>query len=273
MTLLRQAAAALTLALVPATFAGASPVAPKTFTSQLDMTNRQDVTGHDGVSPETAGEWQTFVEQTYLIGRGLSYSPIYDFGPAGTTVDALKSELFVARGDICSAAIYSVDIATAPAQTLATRYFPNRDGVVELPNVTVYKAVIIVQQASAYTSRCILRLSGQLHGGTDDPIPGDFAMLGALNYQGGLAQQDIHVGGAKVKQFWVRLPQFCAGLEVLEAGTITEGQYDKARLVDAAKMIFEVNGGAGARVGDIRVIFNGPHDSTCDVPVYVKSAL
>ena len=263
---IRHAAAALSLVLAPAA-AHAFTGTPRTLSPTVDAAGVQSV----DTAALTAGEWQTYVEDLFLVPRGFSFSPVFDFNAAGVKVDALRVELFADRGDICSAGLYAVDVATSPLQNVATRFFPDQTGTVRFPGTTIYKAVVLLQQAAPLPSRCVMRLSGLGAGGTDNPNTGSFTMLGALSYQGGLAQQDIAVAGAKVTQFWVRMPQFCTGVEVLEGGTVTEGQYDKARLVDANKMIFEVNGGAGARVGAVRVVFNGPRDHACDVPVYVKS--
>lgn len=268
MTLFRNALAgcALALSLSPVALAETATLAPA-----ADLGNV--VAARSALTADLASDWRTYFENSFFVARGYSYSPVIDFGPAGVAVDALKLELFVARGDVCSAAAYSIDVATSPNQVVLERFFPNAEGVVALPNATVYKALFILQQSAIFQSRCTVRLSGLAHGGgtdTDNPGTGDFQMLGAVSYAGGLSDLKIAVGGAKVSQFWVRVPPFCGGVEILEAGTITEGEYDKARVVDAAKGIFEVNGGAGTRASEVRLILNGPRSAMCDLPVYIK---
>lgn len=263
MSLIRQVAAVLCMTLAPVALASTDA----TTTLTADTSAVQELAA-DSNQP---GQWQTYVEEFYLINRGYSYSPIYAFGPHGTPIDFIKAQIFVARGDICSAGIVAVAVTTDINQTVGSRVFPDANGIIDLHGAPIFKMQVTFAQNSPYTSRCGLRLSGVNSGGGEQ-TPTDFSMLGALSYQGGFGQIDIPVTGSKVTHFWVRLPQFCNGVEVLEAGTVTENQYDKARLVDPTKMVFEVNGGAGSRASALRVTFNGPRDKVCDVPVYIKTA-
>jgi hypothetical protein len=253
----------LTLALAPAALAAS-------FSPTPDWTATESVAA---VTPPVASGWQVYVDQVFTVGQGFSYSPAYHFGPQGAKLDAVKVELYSERG-ACKANLYSLEVITSPGQVLATRLFPDAEGVFDLQGATLYDAVVILQQAAFFNSQCGFRLLGLAAGGADAPGDttdgNDFSILGAVAYAGGFAQQDLDVGGAKVTQFWVRVPQFCSGVEVLEAGTVTEGQYDKARVVDPQKLIFEVNGGTGSRASAVRLILNGPQGPGCDIPVFVK---
>lgn len=258
-----------TLAVVIST---AATAAPATLSSTLDLSNVQKV------APATKAEdWSVWVNTEYVMQRGISYSPIYDFGLRPAHVDAVKAELFVNRGATCNASIYSVDLVTNPNQRVFDRYFPNREGVIELPDTLVYQAIVVVQQTAIFASRCVLSLSGLVAdgGGTDptDPTEG-FELAGALNYEGGFRSRiELDVSpDQKIAQFKVSIPAFCAGVEVLEAGTISEGFFDAARLVDADADVYEVNGGAGSRATSIALALNGPAGAACDIPVYVKYA-
>ncbi len=245
--------------------------APASLSSTLDLANVQMVD-----SSTKADQWSVWIDDEYTIQRGVSYSPVFDFGARPAHVSAVKAELFVNRGATCNAAIYSIDLVTNPNQRLFDRYYPNREGVVELPDAQIYQAVVVVEQSAFMTSRCVLKVSGlAADGGTDPTDPSeDFELAGALSYEGGFRSRiELDVNPEqKIAQFMVRIPEFCAGVEVLEAGTISEGFFDAARLVDAAKSLYEVNGGAGSRATSVALAMNGPAGAVCDIPVYVKYA-
>lgn len=228
------------------------------------------------VAPAEAGTWDQLVEVVGVAPYGTSFSPIYDFG-RGVAVDALRARLFQYVGETCGARLYSVDVALEPNQRVLTRYFPDVNGEIQLPESRVYKVGFVLSQSRAMGGRCIIRLHGLMNDQdptdpTDPTVPSGYELAGVVPYVGGFRHQEAMALATpeKVASFIVRIPAFCSDLEVLEGGTITEGAYDAARLVDARRMIFEVNGGAGSRISAVALSMNGPSTLTCDVPVYVK---
>lgn len=219
--------------------------------------------------------WQLVMEQRYAIPYGIGFSPIYDFGARPLEVEALEAQVFVERGQFCGATIYSVDVTYSPSQTLMSRVYPDANGQIRLPNATIYKLGFVFNQTFLRGGNCLVRLSALTQpddGDTDQP-DGGFQLAGVVRYEGGFQDQlALATDGAdKVKQFWVRVPEFCGQVEVLEAGTVTEGHYEAARLVDRAKQVYEVNGGAGTRLSEVRLTINGPRNASCDIPVYFQS--
>lgn len=219
--------------------------------------------------------WATVVDTTYLVPNGYSYSPTYTFGNQPAHVDAVRAELFVQRGDVCGAGTVSLEVMHQPNQTIGTVYYPDANGDFAMPDATIYKMVLMLYQPTYLRGRCIVRISVLPHeGGDDGDGDGDgFVLAGVLRYNGGFQDRlTAPVAGEKVKRFWARIPEFCSGVEILEGGVISEGHYERARLADAPKHIFEVNGGAGLRASEVTLTLNGPAGSACDIPMYVETA-
>lgn len=227
----------------------------------------------------TFASWQTVMEQRYTIAYGYSFSPIFDFSFRPLQVRALFAQVFAERGLFCGASLYSVDVAFSPTQPVLTRIFPDINGVINVPVGAIYKLGFVFNQPNFLGGNCMVRLSaftggssGGDHGGDNGDQSADFEFAGVVRYNGGFQDQLAIAtdGGAMVQAFWVRVPEFCGQLDILEAGTVSEGHYDAARLVDRDRNIFEVNAGAGLRLSEIRLAINGPRTASCDIPVYFK---
>lgn len=247
-------------------------LADETFSPTRDEAGTVDVTP----AMAEADTWNQLVEVVGVAPYGTSFSPVYDFG-AGVEVDALRARLFQYVGETCGASLYSVDIATDPAQRVLTRYTPDANGEIALPNTRIYKVGFVLNQTRARGGRCIIRLHGLTADGSNptdptDPTTPDYVLAGVVSYVGGFRHQEVLslATADKISSFMVRIPTFCSDVEVLEGGTITEGVYEAAQLVDARRLIFSVNGGAGSRVSAVALSLNGPMAARCDVPVYVK---
>lgn len=94
------------------------------------------------------------------------------------------------------------------------------------------------------------------------------SVLATLRYDGGfINRQHIELQApVELKKFKVQIPSFCGDVEILEAGTVTEGIEDVAEATDA-EGVFVVNGGDGMRVGQIFLTLNGPDAASCTIPV------
>lgn len=104
------------------------------------------------------------------------------------------------------------------------------------------------------------------------PVSTGEELVGAINYAGGFAHNmEMPLTPAlNVTHVRFGVPQFCQGLEVLEAATLTEGVKDKAVMVDKEQNLFAVNQGNGSRISKIFLSANGPVGKACQIPVYVK---
>lgn len=258
----------LLCAVVLSSFAAAPAVAETLFTPSSEG----QVLVELGEAAEAS--WVKVVRQVVLVPRGLSTSPAYDFGPRPALIDALKVEFTVARGDVCGARVAAVDVLEVGAMH-AVRVLPNARGEVALPHVNLQAFAILVDQPTYIRGRCTMHVSvlpQDDDGGTDpDPTPGDFELAGVITYQGGFQHRlELPIAGEKVKRIWARIPAHCAGAEILEAGTVSEGHYDPARLVDPAKLIFAVAARDGVRAGALSISLNGPTNLSCDIPLYVE---
>jgi hypothetical protein len=118
------------------------------------------------------------------------------------------------------------------------------------------------------TITCTINVYGRAEssGGWDNP---EFA--GLFSYRGGYVhQQKIDLSeAAMIKGFRLAVPLFCGEMEVLSAGTISEGIFDEAELAVDSERVFEVNSGEGLRVRSLEFSVNGPTDLQCDVPIYI----
>lgn len=112
--------------------------------------------------------------------------------------------------------------------------------------------------------------------GASEPANDDWGvgvLAGGVEYNGGFGR-DLELAVSadeRIKGFRIAIPEFCGRAEILEAGTVTEGLFDPATLLDAGKMIYQV-AGSSVRATKIRLTVNGPFDSRCFIPVYVYSA-
>jgi hypothetical protein len=246
----------------------------------VELAPPQAASSEPAAPQEQLAGWQPLAEGYYGIPQGYVYTPTYTFGGAGITVEQLRGELAVQRGETCGASLYSVDVKHDPNQTVLTRYFFDAYGVATLPvsHQKIYAAVVIVHQPYAYGGRCIVRLAGKVvggggGGGDGGEEPGNFELAGALNYQGGFRQRlTLEIaGGPRISRFWLRIPEHCGGIEVLDAGSVTEGIYDAADQVDAQSHIFEVASGS-ERVGAVAASLNGPSTASCEIPVFIERA-
>lgn len=96
-------------------------------------------------------------------------------------------------------------------------------------------------------------------------------LLGAIAYAGGfqtkvemkLQQPEI------VRRFRLAIPSYCEGVDILEAGTVSEGVQDVADAVGTPNGgVFSVNKGAGQRISAVFASLNGPTGKTCQIPVF-----
>lgn len=132
------------------------------------------------------------------------------------------------------------------------------------------------QQMSYGTMGCRFKLEFRNAGQVTTPEPpvsqeGE-VLAGAISFQGGYApglSLSIPPQTA-IKSFRIANPSFCSA-DVLEAGTVTEGIYAPAKLIEKSARVYSVNNGAGSRVTEIRVSLNGPENTPCSLPVYVRT--
>lgn len=150
---------------------------------------------------------------------------------------------------------------------------PTRTGDVDVHTLAGFDGVKFeINQPYLLDQTCEFRLYGVNDGGPG-PAWGTGVLSGGVEYQGGFSGElGVEISAAnRIKGFRLAIPEFCQGVEVLEAGTITEGNFDAATLVDAQKRIYQVAAGS-VRASRITFTLNGPFDARCFVPVYLYQA-
>ena len=183
----------------------------------------------------------------------------------------IRIHLTDAAGTVCGAIVDSVDVNQGSGAAAATSYGVDANGILELQgSTTVYGLRINYHQPNYSRSYCDISIESRMSGGGTPTS--DETLAGVVQYRGGfLNQSAVEVASAPVvTSIRVAVPDFCTGVQVLEAGTVTEGQYDKAAATDSAG-VFAVNNGAGTRISGLRVTLNGPLSAQCDVPVYIRT--
>lgn len=161
---------------------------------------------------------------------------------------------------------------------LWTRTVPNGD--VDLHTLASFDGVRFdIEQSYLLDQVCEFFLYAADAGSTPPPPPppgpvwGTGVLSGGAEYTGGFATGlEVNISAAtRIKGFRLAIPEFCQGVEVLEAGTVTEGNFDPATLVDAEKNLYQVASGS-VRASRIVFSMNGPFDARCFVPVYTYTA-
>jgi hypothetical protein len=232
-----------------------------------------------------------------IVNSGLvTVSPGYNF-PAPLVTPRLAVQL---AGPACRASVVSAQYRGNPRPVFAHRMNRFVDGSfnVEFGSVT-WVAFEMMQPLGLPASICDLHFYALIDDGMPltpvnpgpapqplptqpnqpqqpNPIQGNEELIGVVNYNGGFARQVPVVQSGRaplsglVTGFRIAIPDFCKQTEILEAGTVSEGQFDAAQPVDTPSGAFIVNNGFGLRASDILVTLNGPFDTQCAVPVYAK---
>jgi hypothetical protein len=110
------------------------------------------------------------------------------------------------------------------------------------------------------------------HAATVEMARAGETLAGVVEYTGGFSKLDLAITHKDiVRSFRVAIPKFCKDVEIVQAGTVTEGVYDEAALVSAKEHTYSVNQGSGARIGGVRLALNGPSSPSCSIPVFLSS--
>jgi hypothetical protein len=244
----------------------------------VTMEVEQEFTDYGVVAESNA--WQLINETLIRIPAGDSRSRDYFFEPL-LRADEILVVLETEAGRPCRAGTTFIEMTSSEDQRIYSNVFANAEGVFPIASGAIHFLRFNNYHPGVLSVDCYRRLYARTLGdtppdsdddddATDDEPSEEFEYLDFISYEGGFAQAGVGVENtAMLTKFWLRVPEYCAGLEVLEAGTVTEGVFDVAARVDAdGAEIYEVNAGAGMRVSDIKATLNGPRDLSCDIPVY-----
>ena len=221
-------------------------------------------------TPAAAADWTQvyYIPDFEVVQNGY----VYGF-PIAFPFEAneLKITFADAADAVCGAVLDSVEVTQGTAGALPTAYPIAADGVIKLQgSPEVYNLKINLHQPLYARSYCQISIAKRLGGIVDDTS--GFIYQGVIHYQGGFVNQtEIALTDRPVvTSVKVAVPDFCQNVQVLETGTVTEGQYDRAQATSTPG-VFAVNSGTGSRIAAIKVTLNGPLTSQCDIPVYVRT--
>lgn len=181
--------------------------------------------------------------------------------------------------------LYRLDYANSDAVFRKASYREN--GTFETNGFPVRKLMFNFSRTQGGHALCEIRVYGVTHEvvtpGPIPPGPGPIpptkpepkpleTFAGLIRYNGGFLQNEIVplASPANVKGFRILVPKYCSQAEIIEAGTLTEGIYQKAEATEASDREFIVKEGHGTIAGSLSITINGPVDLKCTIPVYYR---
>jgi hypothetical protein len=138
-------------------------------------------------------------------------------------------------------------------------------GFVQMSGNKFYELRVTNTNSSVYALDCHWSFYAE------SPTGGE-TLVGVLRYSGGFAEKlrfDLK-NPQKVSYFRLQVPTFCKDVDILEAGTISEGEFVEAKATGGDQREFSVNDGAGYYASAISASLNGPESKICNIPIYVK---
>lgn len=228
--------------------------------------------------------WRVLSDETFGVPPGIAYTPVRTWDPP-LQVDALRAELSAAEG--CWARVSQINVDTDDSGRLHA-YLPDGNGIVYLPHTQVYRSHVYLENPRSTDAACKLKISVSDDGGPDpsptpsptptptpspSPSPRTWTLIGTYYYTGSFHSQELvrTPDTSKILAIQFKVPTFCAAMDVVELGYVSEGAYEQADAT-AEPGVFLVAGGSGARAQAVALTTNGPEDLRCDVPVYVERA-
>lgn len=203
-------------------------------------------------------------EKLMNIYKG-GYWLAYNFTQQPVSTNNLRIEL---TGNYCGPTYIGGAVYVNDAnQTIWSNATKNSKGTWDIKGNSLYRLRVFMEQPKFKIADCTISIyASNLVGG-----PNDETFVGVLDYQGGY-QPNLAIPiypAKKIKSFRVAIPEFCAGVDVLEAGVMMENVYEKGIVLDKSVNSFTVNGGHGLIISSIAMKLNGPAPH-CTIPIFVK---
>lgn len=202
-------------------------------------------------------------EKLYNMPKG-SFWFAYDFSKEPVSTGAVRVEL---SGNYCGPTYIGSVLYTSEKDQKSWSSSANSKGMWQIKEKSVYQLRVLIQQPKFKVADCTIKVfASTLVGGTNDE-----SFIGVLEYAGGYDPNlMIPIYPArKVKSFRISVPEYCTGIDILEAGVAVEGLFEKAKMIDKSLNTYSVNDGHGLVVGGIAMKLNGPAKS-CTIPVFIK---
>ena len=165
---------------------------------------------------------------------------------------------------------YTDDAQWYPTSIENTTYFRHRGGNIEMVK-------ILFSERRALGKTCQIQVTGIVDSGIPAPAPApnepdsaSMEYVGMLGYQGGYFHRGVVTweSPAPIDQFEVRIPAYCQGVEVVEAGALDQAQkFISAVGINSNRHLFKFQ--TPQTLNQIQISLNGPKNQACDIPVYV----
>ena len=211
-----------------------------------------------------AADGRVLVEFNYTLRANLLYTT--GLKPLSNAPQDVHSFKVYQVGSYCDIAIDAVKYTTEAAGTPKTPTV-GTNGEYVIAEGHVFALQIDFQQHSWDQATCTLGARAA----EEVTPPQQEVLLGAIDYQGGFAQHlELNIGQpVELRTFSVKIPSFCGAVDVEEAGTVSEGIFDRAAFstTRGGQHYYAVAGGH-QRTHLIQVTLNGPSNSQCNVPIY-----
>jgi hypothetical protein len=187
-----------------------------------------------------------------------------------TAIDASKLKLTYLDEPSCARAPYANLYVRSVAN--GRWYSTELNSNVLSHTAGAFNAVRIDFQNPYGPMTCDFRLFAVEGGGTDQPDTpwGPGVRVGGIQFNGGfLDTVAVEIDPArKIRGFRIALPEFCPQVDILEAGTITEGVFEPGNLLDGTPSTYAAGTDGPIRARAISFALNGPVGTACYVPVY-----
>jgi len=147
-------------------------------------------------------------------------------------------------------------------------YFRHRGGNIE-------SVKILFNETRVLGATCQIQVTGMVDSGVPptppaEPDEASMEYVGVFGYQGGYFHRGVVTwdSPAAIEQFEIRIPSYCQGVDIVEAGALDQAQkFVSAVGINATRHLYRF--ASPQTLNQIQVSLNGPKNQACDIPVYV----
>ncbi len=206
-------------------------------------------------------QWSEISRKSYEYPGGVSRSVPYQFA------NGLKTDKLVVLydGQFCKDLSTTKINVSYKSDPLTFETVVPTNGVISLSGEEVMKIVVFTRQPTYEVVTCTERV---FIAKAPAPTPSEY--IGTIDLGAGATSAEIELPRAKiVKQVMLEIPRYCGDLKVSEFGTLTEGFFQAAELINAETHLYAIDGGNGEIVKGFRLAAENITERTCSVGVYI----
>ena len=189
----------------------------------------------------------------------------YNFSSEPVATGGIRIEL---SGNYCGPTwVGSVAYTSTKDQANWSSASKNSKGLWPIKENSIHQLKVLINQPKFKVADCAIKIyaTDLVASSNEDTF------IGVIEYAGGYDPNlMIPLYPARmVKSFRVAVPEYCMGIDVLEAGVQVEGLFEKGKMLDKNMHTYAVNEGHGLVVGGIAMKLNGPV-KPCTIPIFIK---